>query len=231
MKVALLIYGHMRTYTQCFPFLRANLLGSLQPDVFLHTWDETEPRTRTWHNRQGDAAPLDAAKVRATYQPVDMIVETQPPVSDRRVTPNNNLSYHGQKFMLESLQKACALKRQYEAEHYFDYDVVMKIRPDIKLLDPFELRVPETRRIVHIAGNRRPGGEHTACDILNVAMSNTMNSICNAYDHFDRFYVQNFNEGQFIHSGFVDYLLSLGLRPVFLEYLYGESWTIGRGKK
>lgn len=229
MKTALLLYGHMRTYRQCFPFLQANLLDAVQPDVFLHTWDETEPRTRTWHNRQGEPAALDAAAVRAVYRPAAMAIETQPPVSDTRVTPNNNMSYDGQKFMLYSLQQACALKRAHEAAGGFEYDVVIKLRPDIKLIAPLRFDKPYGDEI-WIASNLRPDSDRTACDIINIAMSNTMNRICNVYEQFDQFYVHNFNAGKVEHSGFVDYVKSLGLRVRYLDYHYGKQWTIVRGK-
>jgi len=230
MKIALIIYGHMRTYRECYPSLLNNLLGPLQPDVFIHTWDETEARTRTWHNRQGDPEPLDVDALRDLYRPKAMLVETQPPVDPDRVTPNNKLSYDGQRFMLESLQKACALRWQHEAANGVRYSVVIKIRPDIKLLEPLRFEIPDNN-VVLIASNLRPDGKRKACDILNVATSANMDMVCTVHDHFEEFYAENFINGTFVHSGFVDFIVSLGLRPVYLDYHYGKQWTIVRAKK
>lgn len=233
MKIALLIHGHMRTYKKCFPGLVSNLLDPYQPDVFIHTWTETEPHAKTWHNRKGTILELseDALnEIADMYNPTDIYVGIQPPVDPVRVTPNNNLSYDGQKSMLWGMQQACILKRQHEEKYGFTYDVVVKIRPDILLMSPLEISKP-ARHTVCVASNKIEGGPSRACDIINIASSANMNGLCNVHDHFDRFYVDNVNEGKLTHSGYVDYMLWLGLRPVYIDYLYGQDWTIVRGKK
>ncbi len=39
MKIALCISGLMDGFEDSFPFLKENLIDTLKPDIFIHTWD------------------------------------------------------------------------------------------------------------------------------------------------------------------------------------------------
>jgi len=222
MKVALIIYGHMRTYQIAFPGLEEFFLSTYQPDVFMHTWDEVEARTKSWHRDHMRIRPLDVSRVIEMYDPKNILVEKQPQVDDDRVTPNNNISYVGQKFMLESLYKADSLRR----ESGVDYDIVVKIRPDIRLLKP--LPVPEPTPGIVFTGSNPQGGKRSACDIINIATAADMEKVCQVHAHFDEFYVDRYNRGILEHSGFIDYIRSLDLEISWMPYLYKNHWNIVR---
>lgn len=224
MKAALVIYGHMRTYRIAFPGLKKIFIDEYDPDIFIHTWDKVEATTKTWHNERMKEAPLDVKEVVEMYSPKEIMVETQPQVDDDRVTPNNNISYIGQKFMLESLKKADELRQNSGTE----YDIVMKIRPDIKLIKPIDIGAP--RMGVVPTGSNLRGSNRTACDIINVAVPEDMTWISAAVDHFDEFYVDRPLAGKLQHSGFIDYVASLGLEVEWMPYHYQNHWNIVRRK-
>ena len=50
MKTCLLISGHLRTFKECLPTQRRLLIDTLGCDVFMHTWNQIESKTSSWHN-------------------------------------------------------------------------------------------------------------------------------------------------------------------------------------
>ena len=49
MKVAVCFSGHLRTIKDCYKSHYENLLSVFNPDVFFHTWDSIESKTKSWH--------------------------------------------------------------------------------------------------------------------------------------------------------------------------------------
>ena len=83
MKVAIQIFGHLRTFERCAQSLNANLLDQYPDhDVFLHTWDRLESETVAHHAPLCDPAPVDdrvLAAIEFSYHPRRMSVESQTP--------------------------------------------------------------------------------------------------------------------------------------------------------
>jgi hypothetical protein len=236
MKVALIMYGHLRTYKKCYKNLKVNLLDVYNPDVFIHTWDETEARTISWHNRHTDIKQLSEADIKEIsdmYKPSRMLIQKQEPVENDITTPNNAISSKGQEYMLYSLWAANEMKKSYEKDNGFKYDLVIKIRPDIMLLSPMKL-APIKMGSVTIAANRtvprhsQNPQHYRACDIINICNSTDMDKICLVKNEFQEFFVDNVINKNFIHSGFVDFLLSKKLKLNFVDYVYNKDWTILR---
>jgi hypothetical protein len=42
MRVALLLSGHMRYFKECYSSLKRSILDPLNPDIYVHTWDEND---------------------------------------------------------------------------------------------------------------------------------------------------------------------------------------------
>jgi hypothetical protein len=236
MKVALIMYGHLRTYKKCFDKLKENFLDTYNPDIFIHTWDETEARTRSWHNRHTKVEKVDRKlinEIKQMYNPKALSIDSQHAVANDKTTPNNLISAKGQQYMLYSMFAANKLKRDYEVKNNFRYDTVIKIRPDIMLLSPLTL-TKQKPNCVSIAANRTVSThtnnihKYRACDIINIANSMDMDIICDVDKHFKTFFVDNVVNKRFIHSGFVDYMLSRKLKLEFKDYVYNKDWTIVR---
>ena len=236
MKTAILFYGHMRTFDRCFKSVRDNVIVPLNADVFIHTWDEIEARTKTWHSRSMNVRPISEKErllINNMFQPTDMLIEHQPATDDNCTTPNNKISVSGQKFMLHSLKQACLLKQKHEQSGGFQYDVVVKIRPDIQVLSPLTFDIPISPNDVFVVGRKHSKPpevrSYSACDIINVATSSTMDRICCVVDHFDQFYIDNVNAGKLWHSGYIDFIRSLGLNiRMMSDCNWGKNWVIVR---
>lgn len=80
MKKALLISGHLRTFKSCFPLLKENLLDVVELDVFIHTWDQLESTTKSWHNQHMTYKHVTedlACLIRDLYRPKKMKIQPQ----------------------------------------------------------------------------------------------------------------------------------------------------------
>jgi len=230
MKVALLIYGHLRTYRQCFSSLKRNLLDRYSPDIFIHTWDENEAATKTWHNNSMTREKIDIEHMIKLYKPISYKIGHQDSIEDDKVT-GNRISIKGQQYMLSGINQVNRLKKEHEARNGFKYDMAIKIRPDILLKNPLNLENIDSS-FLHIAGNSKTGeysdniNDYKACDIINVGSSQKLDIVSGAIDEFDRYFL-----GTPKHSGFIDYLSgkSEAIRP--LNYLFYRDWEILRASK
>ena len=89
MKIAVQIYGHLRTFEQTYKSIQKNLLSLYDCDVFLHTWDRYEigglnisapkrplpPKKYRGYINEKDVLE----KINLYYNPKDILVEREPP--------------------------------------------------------------------------------------------------------------------------------------------------------
>jgi len=138
MKIAVLMYGHMRTFKSCFNNLDKYLLSRIDADLFIHSWNTIESITPSWHtshirhNRSVNENEIDLL-----YGPRCIRIDRQPcaPKNINKVVDGVNL--FGFRCMYYSLYAANKLRKKYEAEKGIKYDVVIKMRPDIYLKTNF----------------------------------------------------------------------------------------------
>ena len=243
MKLALLIYGHMRTYKKCYENLKKNLLNLYDIDVFIHTWDVIEAATRSWHNRHMEKLPLTEElfeEIKNIYNPISIETGTQEKIYNDVTLPGSALSYAGHKYMMISQNNVTEQKIKYEKENNFKYDAVIKIRPDIRLLKPLQFELPDDKTVL-IAGNivgqvsndpnkiSQNVDKYRACDIINIATSENMNKLCcGLHNSFEKYFVEITRNGTVRHSAFIDYVWDIGLNIKFLYYNYNRGWTIIR---
>jgi len=234
MKLAVIFYGHMREYGKTLSTVRSNLLDKYDCDVFIHTWDEIEAQTKSWHKTHMPNRPLkdeDVRVIKKFTKPIAIKVESQHPnlVNDR--TGKNKISYQGQKFMLYSLNEANRLRLTHESQSGTIYDAVLKIRPDVAFFEPFTVPIPHGREVFISARRREPGNtvhSFSVCDVINIATPKMMTEICNAVDHFDQFYLDDVPR---THTAFIDYLFFLKADIKMLTQVYGPGKTWGLFRK
>jgi hypothetical protein len=149
-RVALCLGGQMRTFRECYGYLVENVLEPLDPDVFVHT-EETVGITNRMElqasGRGDDRGTVTRETIERLYDP--KAVEITPPFSaaDRREfegvrVPSELIEaepdhWQGNIPNFYSIYRCNELKREWETEHGFRYDVVIRMRPD--LLVPAEL--------------------------------------------------------------------------------------------
>lgn len=233
MKLALLLYGHLRTYKQCYLNLHKFFLNQHNVDVFIHTWDETEAKTISWHSDHMPVSRTNENEIVQIYKPTQLRIEHQPETPHDKTSRGTNISSRGQQFMLYSLHASNELKRQYEIDNNFKYDAIVKIRPDILLNSNLPIK-PVKHNQVLIAGNKKTPlfsnrvYDYQACDIINISSSDNMNTICDVYNHFHKFYEQPPPKEIIHHSPFVNFMMYNKLQLDMLNYKYNVDWTIRR---
>lgn len=150
MKIAICLNGQPRTWKQCYP--RWMEIFQKQGDIefFFHFWNyNTLPSILASHN--GGVAINDELlsqeeldSIVETFKPKKYIFESRKDINYWNTTiPEDKQfgSWSNEQFY--SLYYASLLKREYELENDFRYDVVVRLRTDIWFLDEFLLLTPE----------------------------------------------------------------------------------------
>lgn len=154
MRVALCINGQPRTWAKSWPNWCEYILPGVEKDVFFHMWDYNSLPTLV-NTIIGAKNNVDRP---ISDQERDQIVDTIKPkkwqFDSRNVNPTGNYDPRiinervkepigwWCRSQFYSMWYAAQLKRQYELEHGFEYDLVIRLRTDLMFLK--HLRVPET---------------------------------------------------------------------------------------
>lgn len=145
MKIAVLLYGHLRDFEKCADSLYENLLSRYEGDVFIHTWDTLDHNSKSWHEQRVEAARVDEDLVRAKYHPKGLIIEHQEKyekeeiISNLDYLPGTEVSSAIPYYMFYSMNKANQIRKAYEKENSLTYDYVFITRPDVRLKKPFDV--------------------------------------------------------------------------------------------
>ena len=144
MKIAVQLFGHLRTYDKCFKALQKHFLFRYECDVFMHTWSTLDHATETWHNHKMSAASAPtnnlAHKLKKNYMLKELEIEHQ--LIENLGTINavgKDISIFGIKTMFHSMKRADCLRRRYEQQTGANYDFFVVIRPDVLLKKDFIL--------------------------------------------------------------------------------------------
>ena len=146
MKIAIQLFGHLRTYDKCYQYLKNHLLNKYDCDVFMHTWSSMDHNTKTHHdNRMVSSTsvyPLKESLVRRiTRDKENIIIEDQhnKDMGEIITIHNMRISIFGIKSMFYSMGKVNELREKYQRKHNINYDIVLFIRPDILLKKDFDI--------------------------------------------------------------------------------------------
>lgn len=138
-RIAVQLFGHLRTFDQCAVSLRRHLLDAYPAhDVFLHTWDRLDHATTTHHAFSCGQAPVDDRtldRVHSLYAPAALQVDRQVPAEEGELHFANGkrMAIAGIRHMLVSMHRANALRERYAASTGAVYDIVVATRPDVAL--------------------------------------------------------------------------------------------------
>jgi len=152
MRIALCISGQPRTWEKCYQNWFDNIMPGVEKDVFFHLWDYNSLPSII--NVIPGAPPNYDKKISDDEK--NLIVETLKPKEYKFDNKEFSKHSHDPSLINEfvrtplawycrsqyySLWYAAQLKRQYELENNFDYDIVFRMRTDLIFLDP--VQVPE----------------------------------------------------------------------------------------
>lgn len=144
MKIAVQLFGHMRTFRDCAPYLKKHLLELYDCDVFIHTWEYENHNDSTWHsNARGVTAnKTDEELLCELYFPTSYLIEPSKSFLMNGVygsDANSSVSLKGIQSMLYSVFKVNQLRLVYQEQTQQQYDYVVVLRPDVLLLEPLEI--------------------------------------------------------------------------------------------
>lgn len=164
MRIALCFSGQLRNVGSTYGSWRSNVLepnAGHQIDVFGHSWFDNDTIGSVYYaaNKEPTAFPASAPipenviqQVYDCYNPVKLVLErpqtfNADKYNERKLedaVPQHGIS------RLYSLYQANRLKREYELQHKFRYDVVMCARYDFIIKEPLLFRRAPTRGIAHL---------------------------------------------------------------------------------
>lgn len=248
-KIAVQIFGHLRTFEKCAASLKQNLLNLYDCDVFMHTWDETEHSTQTHHKNKSKVKKVDAElvkKLESFYSLKSIKVEHQN-VQDLgniscQCKQNSEISVFGLSCMYHSQNEVNNLRRQYQKEQGTQYDYVIFVRPDVFLNKPFILEkldnelmlMQKSKECIKFAAHGRYLKDFAlvsdrATDILFVTSQNTADKICEILQHIDfsKYKVSLWNPENMVTQE----LEENRILTYLLMYQANDDWQIMREKK
>lgn len=142
MKIAIQLFGHLRTYQKCYKALNKHLISKYDCDVFMHTWSLTNHSTKTWHKNAGSKISVLGKEdnLKAIYKLNDLQIEEQK-TEDLGIftSVEHEMSVFGMKAMFHSMHSVNKLRLDYEKKNQVNYDFVVMVRPDILLKTDFNL--------------------------------------------------------------------------------------------
>ena len=143
MKVAVCFFGHLRTFKECAPHLKHNLLNRYDCDLFMHTWSTYNHHTVTHHENRDIKGIVDKDTITSAYGEFKEIAIEEQIVKGMgtvNVTwSDKKVSLFGLYSLYHSMKVSYFLCEKYAKQNNIEYDLVVMIRPDIALLDPLEL--------------------------------------------------------------------------------------------
>lgn len=201
MKAAVLLQGEPRFCAEFDLFLQ-NLTGYDQVDWFMYLWENNNPTANLMssHGHRvvapywqtiGKESALDKFKqfLPAGHNVVSLELADQSLVPIIRVESNKceTVIFENVWKMWYSQYMANKLKVAHEQENNFKYDLVVKIRPDVALLNQVDLRhmkqyFDKDPNLVLMSHNKRCGYGVAISDINAITTSDNMNIYMEIYN-------------------------------------------------
>jgi hypothetical protein len=155
--VALILSGHTRSFEQCYPSLKQNIIDPLQPDIFISSWSTVGYWTQLTNqelrnnkvnvNELGfeEGEQINEVKIREMYNPKNLTIHSykdkEAEFIDRvqSLPLRNDRWYYRAKNTLGMYYQALyALKELYlyQYKNKFVYDLVIRTRMDLQFNSP-----------------------------------------------------------------------------------------------
>ncbi|MHA3893500.1 hypothetical protein [Acinetobacter sp. GXMZU3951] len=204
MKIAVQIFGHMRTFKKCAPILKQKILEKYDCDVFIHTWN------KPYHD-DIEVKEDFCSDIIQLYNPKKIEIEEQEFYNDIEgcyiVDTDSkfkgvNALLSGLKYMNYSMISVNLLRMAYQKEYCTEYDYVLCIRPDIYLNDDFDINLFENdfnfnsntlisfvNYPVLTVALRRLNIVYLASDVFMLMTPNVANRLFKSISDFDKYYI------------------------------------------
>lgn len=155
MKIAVCFFGHLRTFKECAPHIKNNLLNRYDCDLFMHTWSKYNHHSKTHHENKEIKGIVEKSTIIDTYGEFKSIIIEEQVVQElgnvKVSTKNKRVSLYGTQVSMfglysvyHSMRNSFSLCQEYALKNNIQYDMVVMIRPDIVLLDPLDIKLYES---------------------------------------------------------------------------------------
>lgn len=134
-KTALCISGHLRTFEDNFPSVKAHILDKLDCDIFIHTWDIMG---LSWRFTDASLHAIETRRlterIKQLYNPQKLVIE---PTQQFKATPLmharqlDHRDIPGILSMFYKIEACNNLKMEFEKENNMKYDCVIRFRGDL----------------------------------------------------------------------------------------------------
>ena len=146
MKLAILLFGHMRTFEYSSRFFMKNLAEKYDSDIFIHTWDTIDSYTKSWNDNFHALGKIDYHRkkiIKDIYHPKKLEIGHQNNKNDVIVESSDGkkrLSLNGMNYMFRSLKSANNLMHDYSTRNSISYDYVLATRPDVAIYNYLDIQ-------------------------------------------------------------------------------------------
>jgi len=194
MKVAVCISGQLRTYEKCYENLKKYILKPLNPDIFIQVWDEVGASHK---ESEGNKEKVCESKLLDMYHPKKIVIEERPIGADdelygKKVPPKlkeiEPLHYKSALSMFYQINACNRLAVDYSKEQGFDYDVIIRIRPDSmfleKIPDIIFDRISNNQKLVYFA-DYAIDTKIQVCDKFALGTPDAMTVYSNVWDNIE----------------------------------------------
>lgn len=247
MKIAILLFGHLRQFETCADSLREHVLNHYDCDVFMHTWDERDVKTKTWHQQVCEPSFIDKDAIgkiiEEKYSPKAYEITHQEKREHEELVQSAfradyQFSTAGMYFLMYSMNRANQLRHKFEKENDVHYDYVMVARPDIRFLAFFDInKVINQALCFGLDLNRtrfyapHPIDSHytqatlldCASDIIFFGLPNVIDTFINVNQNIDVEYAKTHSLG--VNSIFVCREIENGIMPIPIGYMRDVDWN------
>lgn len=239
-KIAVCLFGHLRTYKYCYKFLKENLLDLYDCDVFMHTWSTLSRTQKGGRNELiSDNSTLKLKdEIIKLYNLKDILIEEQKNnESEYGIVMseiNTPLSLFGMHNMFYSNFKANQLREEYQKKYNVQYDYVICTRPDVILYEKFDIEQQKSglsqnqldKAFFCTAGwhpQRRMNDAKCAasCNIFYWAKPEIISNACNNFNHILEKFIPDMKLERSSESYLLDMIEDLGYQWYFVNYKLG----------
>ncbi|MEI0799690.1 hypothetical protein R4Q14_15385, partial [Brachyspira intermedia] len=244
MKIAVQLFGHLRTFKQCSLSIKKYLLDVYNCDVFIHTWDELEHSTKTWRNTSptSNITDKDIEYMLNIYNPKKYLIEHQINKNDEilssfLIPPYRSIDIHSMKFMFYSMESVNNLRRVYSIKNNIKYDWIIVTRPDIMFYNTIQINdIIYQANILGLDLNKYRFFAYDitdnnsnikllisrVSDILFMGKEEVIDKYCSISKLLNKDFIQNHMLN--IVSVYAAAEIKLGIIPTPISYVYKRDW-------
>lgn len=199
-KIALCISGQPRSVDEGYPYINEHFIKKYNPDIFIHSWYDPDKVGKEFdfsikYNRNDKWRDGIDKHLISLYNPKKYLIE-KPKVFDLSKLQHGNyelLSPYAVSSMLYSIFKSNELKKEYEIENEFTYDVVVRMRTDVQIknfnidLNNINIDALHARIIGHTLNVPPFEDSNIINDQLNFGGSKVMDVFSNTYNFLEKY--------------------------------------------